>query len=103
VTLVLTGITVWSGIDTLQRKDTFDQTPTQSNLDVGKQTQTRTNILIAATAGVGALTAAAAIFLVDWHGGSPPGDASPPPKDASLRHVRVGLGPGTLLLQGDFD
>ena len=104
VTAVLAGITVWSGIDTLQRKDAFDQTPTQSGLDVGRQAQTRTNVLIVATAGVGVATGLAAIFLVDWHARSDgkTDSSPPPPASAGLRDVRLGVGPGALLLQGAF-
>jgi hypothetical protein len=103
VTLVLAGVTVWSGVDTLQRKDTFDKAPTQANLDVGMQTQTRTNVLIAATAGVGVLTAAAAVFLVDWHGSSgPERDGSPPAAGAIFHDVKWGAGPGSLVVQGSF-
>ena len=105
VTGVLGGITIWSGLDTLQQKDTFDQTPSQSNLDVGKQKQTRTNILIGATIGAGVLTAVAAVFLVDWKGSSSnKKDESPaePAGASAIRNVRVGVGPGSMLVQGEF-
>lgn len=95
LTLALAGITVWSGLDTLQQKDAFDRSPTQNNLDVGRQKETRTNVLIVASSGVAALTAATAIFLVDWHGG---GAREKGPE----AHVEVGAGPGTLLVRGEF-
>ena len=94
VTLALTGITIWSGFDTLSQKDTFDRTPTQDNLDAGRQKESRTNVLILGSAGLAALTAATAIFLVDWRGGGSKEDASP--------HVQVGAGPGVLTLRGEF-
>jgi hypothetical protein len=94
VTLALAGITVWSGVDTLQQKDAFDKAPTQNNLDVGRQKETRTNVLIGATAGVAALTAVAAIVLVDWHAPSERKEKSP--------GVQVGAGPGSLLVRGSF-
>ncbi len=105
VTGVLAGITIWSGLDTLQQKDTFDQSPTQENLDVGKQKQTRTNILIGATIGAGVLTAMAAVFLVDWKGSSANKNDETPPQPAgasALRNVRFGVGPGSMLVQGEF-
>ncbi|HEY8042574.1 MAG TPA: tetratricopeptide repeat protein [Polyangiaceae bacterium] len=96
VTLALAGITVWSGLDTLQQKDAFDKAPSQDSLDVGRQKQTRTNVLIAATGGVAVLTAVAAVFLVDWH----PSPHEPDGKDEP--RVQLGAGLGTLTLQGEF-
>jgi tetratricopeptide (TPR) repeat protein len=95
VTLALAGITVWSGLDTLQQKDAFDRSPTQNNLDVGRQKQTRTNVLVGATSAVAALTAATAFFLVDWRGGGAH-------EKAPEAHVEVGAGLGSVLLRGAF-
>jgi hypothetical protein len=95
VTLALAGITVWSGFDTLQQKDTFDRSPNQNNLDVGKDKQTRTNLLIAATAGMGAVTALTAIVLVDWH-------ARPSREKDGASGVQLAAAPGALLLRGAF-
>ena len=107
VALALAGITVWSGLDTLQQKDSFDKSPTQNNLDVGRQKETRTNILIGVTAGVAALTAATAVVLVDWHGAE-----SARPTGSGLERqtrrkepapsVQVGAGLGSLVLKGSF-
>jgi hypothetical protein len=94
VSLALAGITVWSGLDTLQQKDTFDRSPTQSNLDLGRQKETRTNVLIAAGAGVVALTVVTAVVLVDWHGSSE--------RREPAAGVQVGAGIGSLVLQGSF-
>jgi hypothetical protein len=66
LTLVLAGVTTWSGLDTVSKLHDFESTPTQDALDDGRGKQTRTNVLIGVTAGVAVLTAAAAIFLVDW-------------------------------------
>ncbi|MGH7298774.1 MAG: tetratricopeptide repeat protein [Polyangiaceae bacterium] len=95
LTLALAGITVWSGLDTLQQKDAFDRSPTQNNLDVGHQKQTRTNVLVGATAGVAALTAAVAFVLVDWHAGGAREKAPAP-------GVQVGAGLGSLVVKGAF-
>jgi hypothetical protein len=101
VTAVLGGITVWSGLDTLNQKDTFDQSPTQDNLDVGRQKQTRTNILIGATIGAGVLTGVVAIFFVDWKG-SAATKKDDAPTGAAVENVRLGVGPGSVLVQGEF-
>jgi hypothetical protein len=98
VTLALAGITVWSGIDTLQQKDAFDRSPTPDNLDVGRQKQTRTNLLIGASAAAGAVTALTALLLVDWHGGDVDRKEGPGPEP----RVGLGAGLGTLSVQGAF-
>jgi hypothetical protein len=95
LTLALAGITVWSGIDTLQQKDAFDRTPSQNNLDVGRQKEARTNVLIGATSGVAALTAVTAFVLVDWRHGS----SKEPGAGAT---VQLGAGPGSVVLRGAF-
>ncbi|UQA63003.1 hypothetical protein [Polyangium aurulentum] len=59
-TLVMTGATVWSGIDTLAARREFDANPTQDRLDSGRKRQIRTNTLLGTSLGLGALTAAAA-------------------------------------------
>jgi tetratricopeptide (TPR) repeat protein len=97
VTLALAGITVWSGLDTLQQKDAFDRNPTQDNLDVGKQKQARTNVLIGASAAAGALTALTAILLVDWHA-----RAADDEKKQGEPHVTLGAGLGTVTVRGEF-
>lgn len=97
VTLALTGITIWSGLDTLQQKYAFDRNPTQDNLDVGKQKETRTNLLIGASAAAGAITALTALFLVDWHAGMA-GDE----EKRGEPHVTVGAGLGTVTVNGEF-
>lgn len=104
VTLALAGITVWSGVDTLSQKDAFDKNPTQQNLDSGQQAQTRTNGLLGATIGVGLLTGAAAVFLVDWHGkpASTEPAGAPPSKEGEAARIRWGVGPGSVLVQGEF-
>jgi hypothetical protein len=98
---VLGGITVWSGIDTLNQKDAFDQAPTQDNLDVGRQKQTRTNILIGATIGAGVLTGVVAVFFVDWKG-SAATKKEQAPTGAAVQNVRLGVGPGSFLVHGEF-
>lgn len=88
LTAVSAGILIWSGVDTLDQRSTFDAARTQQNLDDGKSKQLRTNVMIGVTAGLAALTAVAAIFLVDWKGHS--------------AEARVGVGPGSLTFGGSF-
>lgn len=98
VTGILAGLAVWSGLDTLHQKDVFDGSPTQDNLDQGKSKQQRTNLLIGAAAGVGAVTAIAAVFLVDWHGKSD----EKAPEPTGVASVRVRVGPGSIAIGGAF-
>jgi len=66
LTAVAAGFLVWSGIDTLDQRSTFDASPTQANLDAGKSDQLRTNVLLGVTLGLAVVTGVVAIFLVDW-------------------------------------
>lgn len=54
-----------SGLITLQRKDTFDESPTQARLDDGQRLQLQTNVLIGVTAAVAVGTTVIAVFT-DW-------------------------------------
>jgi hypothetical protein len=88
LTLVVVGLAVASGLDTLSTLRDFDAAPTQDRLDSGRSKQLRTNILIGASIGLGALTAVTAIWLVDWRSGA--------------RSTRVGVGLGSASLEGCF-
>ena len=72
ITAVTAGFLVWSGVDTLNQRSTFDAAPTQANLDTGKSDQLRTNVLLGVTLGLAVVTGVVAIFFVDWksHHGS---------------------------------
>ncbi len=96
LTLGAAGFTVWSGVDTLHQKDSFDQSRTQANLDDGHAKQTRTNIGIVVTSVLGAATAVTAIFFTDW--GSHEGRTA----RARPGSPRVGVGPGSVLVEGTF-
>ncbi len=74
LTLVGAGLTTWSGLDSSSKRDAFDARvrtgeATQQELDDGRATQTRTNVLLGVTGGLALLTGACAIF-VDWSGKS---------------------------------
>lgn len=88
LTAVSAAILIWSGVDTLDQRSTFDASRTQQNLDDGKSKQLRTNVMIGVTAGLAVLTTAAAIFLVDWKG--------------NKSEAKVGIGLGSLSLSGSF-
>jgi hypothetical protein len=93
LTLVLAGVTTWSGFDTLSQKSTFDASPTQSNLDDGHSRQTRTNVLLAVSAGAAVLTGVAAVWLVDWKSKS---------GDKESADVKVGVAGESLVIRGRF-
>jgi len=75
-TAVLGGVTIWSGIDTLNNpgKNAVREAclKNQSNCDSlynqGHNAEVRTNILIAATSVVGAATAVVGLFFTDFSG-----------------------------------
>jgi hypothetical protein len=67
------GVTVWSGLDTLNNPGTDKVKEVCVDTDCpeyqeGLANQRRTNILIGATAGIGALTIVVGAFLTDWGG-----------------------------------
>jgi hypothetical protein len=66
VTAVLTGLTVWSGIDALAARNRLPGTR-EDNDDVLSRAH-RTDALLAGTLVVGALTAVAGLRWVDWEG-----------------------------------
>jgi hypothetical protein len=68
VTLLLAGITTWSGFDTLSAKDDFPRT--KAGNDEVYSRATRTDVLLGATIVAGALTAYTGLFLVDFAGGT---------------------------------
>jgi hypothetical protein len=66
-TVGLGAATIWSGLDVLSANDTYKKNPTQAGYNDGKDRELRTNVLIGATAVVGAATGVLAI-LTDWSG-----------------------------------
>ena len=90
VAVLAGGLSILSGLDVQSQKAAFDKDPSQENLESGQSKQVRTNVLLAFTGVAVVATGVAAIWLVDWKGKS---------KDSS---VKVGAGPGALLLRGTF-
>ena len=79
VTAGLGGVTVWSGIDTVNnpgvdtvREVCRGQGTACPAYQQGRDNQLRTNGLIGATAGAAVLTAAFGLFVTDWGGVDPP-------------------------------
>lgn len=72
LTAVAGGITVASGLDTISKRNAFPSDPTQPRLDAAFASQTRTNVLIGTTVGLGVVTAVLAAFFTDWSGGAAP-------------------------------
>lgn len=69
VTAALGGVTIWSGLDTLNANKTYKQHETQAGYQDGLDRQRRTNILIAATSVAAAATVTLALFT-DFSSGS---------------------------------
>jgi hypothetical protein len=61
VTVALGGVTIWSGLDVLDRKDAYEADPTRAKLQDGRDRELRTNVLIGVTAA-----AAVATGFVAW-------------------------------------
>ncbi len=105
------GVTVWSGIDTQNnpgpnavKADCVGQGTSCPQYQQGLSSQLRTNVLIAATGGVGLITAVVGIFFTQWsHPDAAPGDAehAPAASGAGL-HVTPVIGPGQAALLGTF-
>lgn len=74
-TVVLGGATIWSALDTQSAFDEYEsdlpklsQAEADSRVDDGHGKETRTNVLLGATAVAGVATAALGLFFVDWSG-----------------------------------
>ncbi len=76
LTAVLGGVTVWSGIDTVNnpgadrvKKECGTQGEACALYQDGLSKQRRTNVLIGVTAGVGVATVLIGVLATDWSGG----------------------------------
>lgn len=79
----LGGVTIWSGLDTIKnpgtdavKKACAGKGESCPEYQEGRSKQLRTNILIGATAGTAAITAAIGIFATNWRGSKKKPDAT---------------------------
>jgi hypothetical protein len=96
------GVTVWSGLDTLNNpgSDVVEQECVGQGVDCpeyqqGLSSQLRTNILIGATAGTAVVATVFAIFVTDW-------DGEPAAADSAYVTPSFGTDGGMLSLGGSF-
>jgi hypothetical protein len=106
LTAVGAGVTVWSGLDTQNnpgpnavKADCVGQGTSCPQYQQGLSSQLRTNVLLAASGGVGLVTAVVGIFFTQWS--SPDAQAAEHPPEAGL-HVTPVFGPGEAALLGTF-
>jgi len=66
LTAVAGGGAIISGVDTLRQHDEFEGAPSAEGAQDGEAAQTRTNIFIGLSAGLGVTTALLGLFAVDW-------------------------------------
>ena len=69
LTVVAGGLLTWSGLDTLDAADEYNDSPSQKGYDDGVDLEKRTNILAGTTAVLGVTTIAIGLFATDWGGG----------------------------------
>jgi hypothetical protein len=81
-TAALAGVTIWSGVDTLDRHDAFLDGD-DAEKEAGQDAQLRTNLLLGGTLLSAAGTAITGIF-VDW-GGTPTQSALPFPRGVAVQ------------------
>ncbi|HTQ41228.1 MAG TPA: hypothetical protein VMI75_00630 [Polyangiaceae bacterium] len=106
LTAVGAGLTIWSGIDTENhpgtaavKADCVGQGTSCPEYQQGVSNQLRTNILLAATGGVAAVTAVVGIFFTQWSHPAPRAEGS---ESAAGLHLEPVLGPGAAGLRGTF-
>lgn len=94
VTLVLTGVTVWSGLDTQSALSDYErdlprltQAQADARVSDGHSRELRTNLLLGGTLLAGAGTAVLGIWFTDFSGGA---------------KAHVGVAPGRVLVSGRF-
>jgi len=100
LTAVGLGVTIWSGLDAQKnpgtaavRADCVGQGTSCPQYQQGLDAQRRTNILIAATGGVAALTTVVGLFLTQW---------GQPDRPHTGLEVEPAVGFGQLALKGAF-
>lgn len=92
VTAALAGVSIWSGLDVLDRKTDYERDPTQERLDEGQRLQTRTNILWGVT-GVAAIATGFIAWKTRWS------KAEQPPRSVGIAPTAGGA---ILVFEGGF-
>jgi hypothetical protein len=87
LTAIASGLTIASGVDTLNAKSQYERAPSSGLLADGQFKQDRTNVLFWTTLGLGVTTGAFALLLVNW---------------GRARQVRTGIGAGSAWITGVF-
>jgi hypothetical protein len=84
VTVVLAGITTWSGLNAMSKSDDYKDNPnrTQGEKDDVERAMTRSNVLFGATLFAAAGTAVMGVFFVDWKGNQVSAGVAPMPGGA---------------------
>ncbi len=109
VTVASGGLLIWSGIDTMNGADRYEAAIASGDLDLaerlldkGENEETRTNVLIAITAGLAAEVALVSIFT-DWDGDEDEGETTTARRVQDVMPA-VGLSPqgGMFTVQGRF-
>lgn len=101
ITAGLLGGTIGSAVDTANIHDDFEAAPLpekQALADTGIAAQTRTNVLIGVTAGLGATTLVLGLLAIPWGGGG----ASDKKKEETKEAVSVLLSPTGAAIRGRF-
>jgi hypothetical protein len=68
LTVVSGAFLTWSGLDTLKKRDAYEENPTKDGYDEGVKLELRTNVLAATTAVLGVSTILIGAFATDWGG-----------------------------------
>lgn len=79
LTAVAGGFMIASGLDTRSKRDAFLDDKTQDRLDAAFASQSRTNVLLGTTIGLGVVTGVIAVFFTEWSG------PAAPAREASVR------------------
>jgi tetratricopeptide (TPR) repeat protein len=90
LTLVAVGLTIGSGVDTINKKNQYEEAPSAALYSDGQFKQDRTNVLFWTTLGLGVTTAGLGLFLVHWNFGH------------GKIKTSASVGPGSVWLGGHF-
>ncbi len=66
LTAVSAGLLLWSGLDTLEARDAYVQSPSEAGYNDGVSREVRTNVLLGTTLGLGVATAVVGVFFTRW-------------------------------------